>query len=449
VFIDFLVKRFSSERNCRAIVWREQAYTYAWLSDQIATCWQRLAAERVERGSVATLDADFSPRAVALFLALIERGCVVVPLSPAVSSRKAELANVAQANVLVTVDADQQIAIQRHGRTSDHALYDVLWARRHPGLVLFTSGSTGVSKAALHDVVPLLDKFRLPRPALTTLAFMLFDHIGGLNTMLHTLANLGCLVIPPSRQPDVVLAAVEQQQVEALPVSPTFLNLLLISGAYARHSLASLKLVTYGSEPISESTLQRFHELFPAIQLKQTYGLSEVGILRSRSRAVDSTWLKVGGEDYQTRVVDGVLQIKSGSMMLGYLNAPANITEDGWLDTGDLVDCDGEYVRFRGRTTDTINVGGEKVYPVEVESVIQEHPDVAEVTVYGEPNSLTGFIVRARVTPRRELNDEAAQRFAVELKRWCRRKLRPYQVPARVLVVSETQHSDRFKRVRP
>jgi acyl-coenzyme A synthetase/AMP-(fatty) acid ligase len=81
--------------------------------------------------------------------------------------------------------------------------------------------------------------------------------------------------------------------------------------------------------------------------------------------------------------------------------------------------------------------------------VIQEHQDVAEVTVYGEPNSLTGFIVRARVRRRRELSDEEGQRLALELKRWCRRKLRPYQVPARVQVLSETQHSERFKQVRP
>lgn len=65
------------------------------------------------------------------------------------------------------------------------------------------------------------------------------------------------------------------------------------------------------------------------------YGMSEVGILRSRSRASDSLWVQVGGDGYETRVVNGMLQIRGRSTMLGYLNAPSPFTEDGWLMTGD------------------------------------------------------------------------------------------------------------------
>lgn len=91
---------------------------------------------------------------------------------------------------------------------------------------------------------------------------------------------------------------------------------------YKKFDLSSLQTVTYGTEVMPESTLKRFHALYPNIKLQQTYGLSEVGILRSKSKSSDSLWVKVGGEGFETRIVDGLLEIKAKSAMLGYLNAP-------------------------------------------------------------------------------------------------------------------------------
>ena len=95
-----------------------------------------------------------------------------------------------------------------------------------------------------------------------------------------------------------------------------------------------------------ESTLKRFNQLFPDIKLLQTYGLSEVGILRSKSKSSDSLWVKVGGEEFETRVIDGMLEIKAKSAMLGYLNAPSPFTEDGWFKTWDAVEVEGEYIKI-------------------------------------------------------------------------------------------------------
>jgi acyl-CoA synthetase (AMP-forming)/AMP-acid ligase II len=312
-------------------------------------------------------------------------------------------------------------------------------------VVLFSSGSTGSIKAAVHDLEGILKKFRSPRRAWRTIPFLLYDHIGGLNTMLYALFNGGCLVTVQERTPDTVLQAVSRHQVELLPTSPTFINLLLLSEAYLRHDLSSLKMVTYGTETMPESTLKRFHQMFPGIQLLQTYGLSEVGILRSKSRASDSLWLKVGGEGFSTRVVDGMLEIKAESAMLGYLNAPSPFTEDGWLQTGDMVDVDGEFIRILGRRSDLINVGGEKVFPSEVESVIGEVENVAQATVYPEKNAILGNIVCARV---RLQNPEARQSFILRLKQHCRQRLERFKIPVRVTIVSDEQHTRRFKKRR-
>jgi len=394
------------------------------------------------------LDSDFSPNAVALFLALVDQGCILVPLSVASAGSRAEFIQIAAGEIVISVNAQDEVTAEPLGAVEEPSLYRVLRERQHPGLILFSSGSTGQSKAAVHDLVPLLEKFKVRRKMLRAISFLLYDHIGGVNTMLYTASNGGCIVTVERRDPDSVLAAVERHRVELLPTSPTFLNLMLLSEAYKRYDLSSLRLITYGTEPMPEHTLKRLHELLPEVALQQTYGLSELGILQSKSKEPDSLWVKVGGEGFETRVVDGILQIKARSSMLGYLNAPSPFTEDGWFDTNDAVEVDGEYLRILGRKSEIINVGGEKVYPAEVENVIQELEAVAEVTVYGEKNAITGNVVCADITPAASLDNSQERELIAQVKQHCREKLQKYKVPLRVNIVTEIQHTERFKKSR-
>ena len=164
--------------------------------------------------------------------------------------------------------------------------------------------------------------------------------------------------------------------------------------------------------------------LFPKVRLLQTYGLSEVGILRSKSKSSDSLWVKVGGEEYQTRVIDGMLEIKAKSAMLGYLNAPSPFTEDGWFKTNDAVLVDGEYMKILGRKSEIINVGGEKVYPAEVERLMRFHENVDAIEVYGEVSKLQGHIVKAKI----KLYDNTTENKKL-FKRWCLKNISHYKVP--------------------
>jgi long-chain acyl-CoA synthetase len=249
----------------------------------------------------------------------------------------------------------------------------------------------------------------------------------------------------PDRSPETVCAVIERHGVELLPTSPTFLNLLLVSQAYRGLDLSSLRLVTYGTEPMPENTLRGIHELLPDVRLLQTYGLSEVGILRSKSKSSDSLWVKVGGEGFETRVVDGKLEIRAESAMLGYLNAPSPFTSDGWLRTFDVVEQRGEYIRFLGRDSEIINVGGEKVYPAEVESVLESMDGVEEAVVGGEPHPLVGNIVAARV---KLSTGEDLATFRRRMRNYCGRMLPKYKVPQRVEIVSDSMQGGRFKKKR-
>lgn len=448
MFIDFLLEVWRAHEDGTAIIWQDRSYDYGFILSRSHHWKERLVSEPVKPGSVVILEADFSPNSVALFCALAEHGCIIVPLTNSVRAKKAEFISTALGEVSVSIDSRDAVTIRPLPNSARHPLYRKLRDGGHPGLVLFSSGSTGKSKAAVHDLVRLLEKFKVRRQSLRTITFLLYDHIGGVNTMLHTLSNAGCIITVEDRSPDAVLSAIEKYQIELLPTSPTFLNLVLLSEAFKRYDLSSLKTITYGTESMPEHTLKRLHQLFPHINLQQTYGLSEVGILRSKSKGPDSLWVKVGGEGFETRVVDGILQIKSRSAMLGYLNAPSPFTEDGWFNTGDAVEVSGEYVRILGRQSEIINVGGEKVYPAEVENVIQELDSVAEVTVYAEKNPILGSIVCADITPTSALDEAHAKGFIDGVKQHCQQKLQKHAVPLRVNIVGESQHTERFKKAR-
>jgi long-chain acyl-CoA synthetase len=443
--IDFLYKLFEEFNSNLSIIWRGNEYSYKSLIENIERFDLLLNSHQLKHGTVVAVEGDFSPNSIALLLALIGKASIIVPLTNSWSNNEEKLFGIAQVEVVYRVDENDTISTEYISQRSNNDYYKIIRKNKHPGLVLFTSGTSGEPKAAVHDFLALLEKFKTRRKALRTLNFLLFDHWGGLNTMFHVLSNGGVVIATKDHSPEHVCKLIELHQIELLPASPTFLNLLLLSRAYENHDLSSLNIISYGTEPMPKSTLKRLNIFFPDVKLLQTYGLIELGVMRSKSENDESLWVKVGGEGYNTRIVNGILQIKAESAMLGYLNAPSPFTDDGWFVTGDEVLQKGDYIKILGRKSEIINVGGEKVYPQEVENVIQEMDNVAEVTVYGEKNSIIGNIVCAKV---RIVRHEDKNIFISRLKRLCREKLQNYKVPIKVNFVVEKQYGERYKKIR-
>ena len=156
-----------------------------------------------------------------------------------------------------------------------------------------------------------MKRFETPRPSLKTINFLLFDHIGGLNTLLHTLFNKGTVVATKSRNVEDILATCDEFQIEVLPTTPTFLRLMLISGLIPERVPNSLKIITYGTERMDQTTLDQLCKLLPNIDFRQTYGMSELGIVRVKSEMRNSLFMKIGGEGVETKVINSILQIRS------------------------------------------------------------------------------------------------------------------------------------------
>ncbi len=441
----WLRDRLASFGDRPALVEGDSVVTYGQLVAGVDAWEARLSAADVGPGAVVALLGDYCPGTVAALLALLTGGRVAVPLSPAVIDERASSLATARVDAVLAFDGGEVARIERRGPGGPHALLDQLRESGDAGLVLFSSGSTGRPKASLLSFDRLVEKFREPRRGFVALTFLLLDHIGGINTLMYLLSNGGTVVPLRDRSPRAVCAAVERHRVQLLPTTPTFLNMLLISEAYTSFDLSSLELVTYGTEPMPASTLQHLHAALPDVRLKQTYGLSELGILRTRSRDSGSLWVQVGGEGYETRVVDGTLRIRARAAMLGYLNAPSPFDADGWFDTGDRVEVDGDWMRILGRESDIINVGGEKVYAAEVESVLLEMDGVHDAAVAGRPNAVTGQVVTARL---RLAEPEDRRALRRRIRRFCRGRLEPFKVPVHVEVVQDDLHNARFKKSR-
>ncbi|MGE3975625.1 MAG: fatty acid--CoA ligase family protein [Bdellovibrionales bacterium] len=411
----------------------------------ISECSRAISEQGIQSGDVVALEADFSPNGIALFLSLVEKACLLVVHTNAHHIGREKKDEIAQVEWNVVCDKEDNYKFEKTRRKAQHDIYTHLKDLKHPGLVLFSSGTSGEPKAAVHDFLPLLEKFKVPKKAMVSLNFLLFDHWGGLNTMLHTLSNGAALVSLQDRSPESVCELIQSAKVQLLPSTPTFLNLMLLSEAHKKYDLSSLQVISYGAEPMPEKTLSRLKEAFPHIKLQQTYGLIEVGVLRSKSKENGSLWVKIGGEGYETRVVDNILQIKTKSTILGYLNALSPITEDGWFITGDEVYQEGEYFRILGRKSEMINIGGEKLHPSEVESVILQLNNVVDVTVFSEKNPILGRLLCANVKLQ---EPEDPREFSDRLKEFCADRLDRFKIPVKIKLIDGELHGDRFKKIR-
>jgi acyl-coenzyme A synthetase/AMP-(fatty) acid ligase len=257
----------------------------------------------------------------------------------------------------------------------------------------------------------------------------------------------GTAVVPERRTPDEICSLVETYGIRLLPTSPTFLNLILIGGYHEKFDLGSLRLITYGTEPMPEELLRRVHTALPRIRLLQTFGTSETGISTTTSESSSSTYFKISDENVSYRIVDGELQLKSRTQFMGYLNYPSDsLTEDGWFRTGDLVEenADG-YLKVRGRAKEIINVGGEKVLPLELESLLLGSPLIDDCVVYGRPNSITGQSVCVDIKASGPLSRAEARKH---VHAFLDGKVEPFKIPTKVQVVEELSVSERFKKRR-
>ena len=389
----------------------------------------------IKSGDVVALIGDFNPQSIVTLLQLIEKNVILVPLTVDTRAQHEYFFDSACVNVVIEGNEVKYLRDKQ-----SHELINELRAKDHAGLVLFSTGTTGRPKAILHDLTVFMRRFETQRPTLKTINFLLFDHIGGLNTLLHTLFNKGAVVAPKSRSVEDILATCAEHEIEVLPTTPTFLRMMLMSGLIPDSFPKSLRIITYGTERMDQPTLDALCELLPHVEFRQTFGMSELGIVRVKSESRDSLFMKIGGEGVETRVVDNVLEIRSQNRMIGYLNAESPFDDEGWYNTKDIVEERNGYYKVTGRTSDVINVGGLKFMASEIERVALQYQHVSLAKAEAKPNPITGQHVELTVQPVSHSKVDKAG-----LKTFLAAQLPKHMMPKRIKVAS-VDVGHRFKK---
>ena len=395
--------------------------------------------ETTSPGDVVALIGDFEPNTILTLIKLLEKGCIVVPLTEETSKQHKYFFEQSKVQFVFNKNNLERTISQKQYQDK---LLDDLRYRNNPGLILFTTGSTGNPKAILHDFIPFIEKYKTPRPGYKSLSFLLFDHIGGINTLFHMLYNKGCIVSIQQRTVENVIKTCEKYSIELLPTTPTFLRLLSLYPDIENILPKSIKIISYGTERFDQPTLKRLCKQFPEIDFKQTYGMSELGIFRVKTYARDSLFMKIGGEDIETKIVKNVLFIRSKKRMIGYLNAQSPFDEEGWYNTKDCVEVNEEgYIKIAGRDSEIINVGGLKFMPAEIEKIALKFSGVKHAKAYSRENPITGQHAELLIEKEASIDLDLDQ-----LKSFIKKRVSKHMMPTKIKLI-KLNISHRFKKL--
>ncbi len=385
--------------------------------------------------------------AVALAVAGATSGTPLAPLNPRLTARElAVIIELLPGSVIIAEESFADLARDVGTRTGRRVAVvpELTPSARglhfdRPGdataMILHTSGTTGIPRSVAISQRKLALRSHLQGgimglgPGTSYTSFSPLPHIAGLGTLLVALA-LGAAAIPTRPfSVDVWRDAARYRPTHAMLV-PTMIDILLAADAL---QLESLRVLLYGSSSISPSTLRRAMEVMPDVELLNMYGQTEGGPFTfldgaDHRRALDGhpeLLLSVG------RPIPCVeLRIEeAGPGGVGQVCARADhlfkADPDGWLRTGDLGSLHDNYLFLSGRKGDIIIRGGENIYPVEVDMVLAEHPQVAEAAVVGVPDHRLGQTVKAFLVAR----DPDDPPDLVELRAFARERLAGFKVP--------------------
>ena len=481
---DLLIRTAERVPDQEALIEGEVRLTYARFCDRatrFAAALQRLRVEPGER--VGLLLPNGVAFAVAHFGSLLA-GAISLPLNTRLAPAELEfIINDARASVLLVHAAFREawgsvrgnlpgvkhaIAVgEPHGGllTFDELLGEPATSWRthrseedEVACILYTSGTTGLPKGAMLTHRNILFNNASCKahlgylPTDRTLIVLPMFHVTALNSQLSAFVEIGgTMVIMAAYQTREVIRQLAEHRITCAFFVPTVCTLLLLSPHLAGTDLGTLRLIAYGGAPMSPETIRGLRERFPGVGVINAYGLTETSSLTTalppadaESRS-DSVGLPVSRT--RIRIVDergrdlppgevGEIWIKGGQVVRGYFNRPeatAQAIVDGWLRTGDLGRLDDQgYLYLVDRKKDMIIRGGENIYSIEVEAVLNAHPKLLESAVVPHPDPVFGEVVKAVCVPR-----PGERATAEEIVAFCRERLADYKVPVQVRFVEE------------
>jgi acyl-CoA synthetase (AMP-forming)/AMP-acid ligase II len=330
--------------------------------------------------------------------------------------------------------------------------------------IFYTGGTTGTPKGVMLSHTNLMT-FALTGVQMSGLSAQprwlncapLF-HIAGLGMLLMSFMLGGTQIILPAFTPAEVIKTIREQDVTDMLLVPTMIQMLLDYPDFDVDDFASMQHILYGASPMPQGTMNKGLKQLPDVGFIQGYGMTECGLISisaasnhtaegNKSGRIRSAGLP--GPVQQVRIVDelgipvpsgtvGEITLRGPNIMLGYWGKP-ELTQkavvDGWLHTGDGGYMDEEgYIFVVDRVKDMIISGGENIYSSEVETVVSQHPAVAQCAVIGIPSVEWGETVHTVIVP--APNEENSNILTIEqLRDFCKEHIAGYKCPRSMALV--------------
>jgi long-chain acyl-CoA synthetase len=462
----------SSDPERTALIFGDERVSYAGLAAATRSCAAGLRRAGAAPGWRIPVADDASLLAVAAVLGAPRMGAVAALMNPRLTPGElADLIHTAQTAPLGVAGPRYADALARamdrpvFGPELTSTAADDLTTIREPepdteAVVLFTSGTTGSPKA-----VPITHGVLAPRIAAFAPAFdpaippsislmcVPLVHIGGTLGLFVSLARANTTVALTRFDAGEWLALVARHRVNTSFLVPTMLHRILEHPDFATSDLSSLTEITYGAAPASPDLIRAAMTALPTVAFSNVFGQTETlgsitalspadhaaGKLASVGRPLPGVEVRVvdpvTGEDLATSTV-GELWVKTAASVAAPPETAGPRVDPGWLRTGDMVSVDGDgYIYPAGRLSDTINRGGEKFAPAEVEAALATHPRVRDVAVGGYPDPEMGQRVGAAVVAPDPVSAE-------ELRDHCRGRVADFKLPERIVFVEEIPYND-------
>ena len=426
-----------------AIEQGDLSLTYAQLEDRTQRFARVLANLGVRKGDKVLLLLPNDYRFAEILFGTLRTGAVAVPANIKLGlDALSYIADHSESTVLIghadlldkVAGIRERVPAIQHTILLDAALpgtldYDIELANAAPGfatvpvelsdlaLIMYTSGSTGRPKGCLltheskwFNVRSNSKAYQHDETEKALITGPLYHANALWGSMMPMLYTGGAMTILPGFDAVAVIEAIDRYKATFMSGTPSMFTLMLAQReALARADVSSINLLMCGSAPVPEELMNALKRQFNC-EVCETYGLTEAGanVLTPRwgIKKFGSTGLPAPGFEIRIVKLDdetqecapfevGELWSRSPCNTIGYYKQPdvtaERITPDGWLRTGDLMMRDEQgYIYFRGRRDDMINIGGENVYPKEVETILLTHPAVADVAVVAAKHAVKG-----------------------------------------------------------